>query len=54
MLNNSLAASNPKDRSLNNSLAASNIKDCVLKSDPATSFPLSTSKRSFGFHDILC
>jgi len=37
-----------------NCLAASNIKDCVLKSDPATSFPLSTSKRSFGFYDILC
>ena len=30
MLNNSLAASNPKDRNFNNSLAASNTKDCVF------------------------
>ena len=32
MLNNSLAASNPKDRDFNNSLAASNTKDCVFYS----------------------
>ena len=30
MLNNRLAASNPKDRDFNNSLAASNTKDCVF------------------------
>ena len=32
MLNNSLAASNPKDRDFDNSLAASNTKDCVFYS----------------------
>ena len=32
MPNNSLAASNPKDRDFNNSLAASNTKDCVFYS----------------------
>ena len=30
MLNNSPAASNPKDRNFDNSLAASNTKDCVF------------------------
>ena len=29
MLNNSLAASNPKDRDFNNSLADTNTKDCL-------------------------
>ena len=33
MLNNSLAASNPKDRDFNTSLAASNTKDCVFYSN---------------------
>ena len=32
MLNNSLAASNPKDRNFNNSLVASNTQDCVFYS----------------------
>ena len=36
MLNNSLPASNPKDRDFDNSLAASNTKDCVFYS----SFPM--------------
>ena len=32
MQNDSLAASNPKDRDFNNSLAVSNSKDCVYSS----------------------
>ena len=46
MLNNSLAASNPKDRDFNNSLAASNTKDCVFYSSLLRKIWLSPPKRS--------
>ena len=44
MLNNSLAASNPKDHDFNNSLAASNTKDCVFYSSLLRKIRLSPPK----------
>ena len=46
MLNNSLAASNPKDRDFNNSLVASNTKDRVFYSSILSKIWLSPLKIS--------
>ena len=46
LLNNSLAALNPKEHDFNNSLAASNTKDCVFYSSLLRKIWLSSQKIS--------